>query len=107
MDLCAAHRGDRRSPSRQPGHRLRAWTVERRRQKLRRDAIATLLRVDDNVLRDITGLERHQVEAAARLPLEVDALERLRRMRNIETGPTDHAATGRGPAPASRGLDRR
>lgn len=61
---------------------LRSWTRERRRQKLRRDAIATLLRVDDDILKDITGLERHQVEAAARMPLEVDALEQLRGLQS-------------------------
>ncbi|MBP0614792.1 hypothetical protein [Jiella mangrovi] len=63
---------------------LRSWSRERRLQKLRRDALATLLRVDSDILRDITGLERHQVVAAAKLPLEVDALDRLRRMRDIE-----------------------
>ena len=61
---------------------LRSWRQERRRQKLRRDALATLLRVDDDILRDVTGLERHQVEAAARLPLEVDALTRLRQLQD-------------------------
>ncbi|MCE7029919.1 hypothetical protein [Jiella avicenniae] len=66
---------------------LRSWTRERRRQKLRREAIATLLRVDDDILRDVTGLERHQVEAAARLPLDVDALERLRRLQEAQSRP--------------------
>ncbi|MBO0902800.1 hypothetical protein [Jiella sonneratiae] len=60
---------------------LRSWTAERRHQKLRRDAIATLLRVDDDILRDVTGLERRQVEAAARLPLCIDALEHLQRLQ--------------------------
>ncbi|TFF18736.1 hypothetical protein E3C22_21165 [Jiella endophytica] len=60
---------------------LRGWSEERRHHKLRRDAIATLLRVDDDVLRDITGLERHQVEAASRMPLEVDALTLLEEMQ--------------------------
>ena len=63
---------------------LRSWTHERRRQKLRREAIATLLRVDGDILKDITGLERHQVEAAARLPLDVDALERLRKLQDAQ-----------------------
>ncbi|ORE98343.1 hypothetical protein [Aurantimonas sp. 22II-16-19i] len=99
-EAAAAHLGNRGA-----GGWLRSWTVERRRQKLRRDAIATLLRVDDDVLRDITGLERHQVEAAARLPLEVDALDRLRRMRAVEVGPAGHATAGsrrRPGEPASR-----
>ncbi|MCQ0987472.1 hypothetical protein [Jiella marina] len=63
---------------------FKSWTEERRRRKLRRDAFATLLRVDDDVLEDITGLRRDQVEAAARLPLDVDALERLQAMRRAE-----------------------
>ena len=69
-----------------PAGWFRSWTQERRRQKLRRDAVATLLRVDTNILKDITGLERQQVEAAARLPLEVDAMEQLKRMRGAECG---------------------
>ena len=60
---------------------LRSWTQERRRQKLRRDAIATLLRVDADILRDITGLERHQVEGVASMPLEVDALKLLQELQ--------------------------
>ena len=63
---------------------LRSWTRDRRRQKLRREAIATLLRVDNDILRDVTGLERHQVEAAAQLPLDVDALERLRQLQDAQ-----------------------
>lgn len=63
---------------------FRSWTEERRRRKLRRDAFATLLRVDGDVLEDVTGLRRDQVEAAARLPLDVDALERLQVMRRTE-----------------------
>ncbi|WAP69412.1 hypothetical protein [Jiella pelagia] len=65
---------------------LRSWTQERRRQKLRREAIATLLRVDADILRDITGLERHQVEAAASMPLEADALKRLQELQRDRSG---------------------
>lgn len=58
--------------------RLKSWTVERRRQRLQRDAFNTLLRVDDHILVDVTGLTRAQVEHAARLPLSVDAVESVR-----------------------------
>ena len=58
--------------------RLKSWSVERRHQRLRRDAFNTLLRVDDHILADITGLTRAQVEHAARLPLSVDATEIVR-----------------------------
>ncbi len=58
--------------------RLKSWNVERRQQRLRRDAFNTLLRVDDHILADITGLTRAQVEHAARLPLSVDAISVIR-----------------------------
>jgi uncharacterized protein YjiS (DUF1127 family) len=58
--------------------RLKSWTVERRQQRLRRDAFNTLLRVDDHILADITGLTRAQIEHAARLPLSVDATSVIR-----------------------------
>ena len=58
--------------------RLKSWSVERRYQRLRRDAFNTLLRVDDHILADVTGLTRAQVEHAARLPLSVDATEIVR-----------------------------
>jgi uncharacterized protein YjiS (DUF1127 family) len=58
--------------------RLKSWSVERRQQRLRRDAFNTLLRVDDHILADITGLTRAQVEHAASLPLSVDATAVIR-----------------------------
>ncbi|MBB4005350.1 MAG: hypothetical protein V7704_10575 [Aurantimonas endophytica] len=58
--------------------RLKSWTVERRRQRLQRDAFNTLLRVDGHILADVTGLTREQVEHAARLPLSVDATQVIR-----------------------------
>ncbi|MBO0663447.1 hypothetical protein LQ948_12460 [Jiella sp. MQZ9-1] len=64
---------------------LWSWTAKRRRQRLRRNAMATLLRVDADTLRDITGLERLQVEAAARLPLSIDALDRLQQMQRADS----------------------
>ena len=68
--------------------RLKSWTVERRRQRLQRDAFNTLLRVDDHILTDITGLTRAQVEHAARLPLSVDATAVLR----MKQGASRHGA---------------
>ena len=46
--------------------RLKSWTVERRRQRIQRDAFATLLRVHPGILEDVTGLTRRQVEHAAK-----------------------------------------
>jgi uncharacterized protein YjiS (DUF1127 family) len=60
---------------------LHNWTVEKRRQRLCRDAFNTLLRVDDHILEDVTGLTRPQVEEVARLPLAVDALEAIARLQ--------------------------
>ena len=60
---------------------LHSWTVEKRRQRLCREAFNTLLRVDDHILEDVTGLTRPQVEEAARLPLAVDALEAIARLQ--------------------------
>lgn len=60
---------------------LRSWSAERRRQRLRREAFQTLLKVDGNILEDIAGLRHEQVEQAARLPLSIDALKALRSMQ--------------------------
>lgn len=60
---------------------LHSWTVEKRRQRLCRDAFNTLLRVDDHILEDVTGLTRPQVEEVARLPLAVDALQAIARLQ--------------------------
>lgn len=60
---------------------LRSWSAERRRQRLRREAFQTLLKVDADILEDITGLRREQLEQAARLPLAVDAGEAVRLMQ--------------------------
>ncbi|MFY0734020.1 MULTISPECIES: hypothetical protein [Aurantimonas] len=60
---------------------LHNWTVEKRRQRLCRDAFNTLLRVDDHILEDVTGLTRPQVEEVARLPLTVDALDAIARLQ--------------------------
>lgn len=62
---------------------LRSWTVELRRRKLQRDAFATLLKVDDDILQDVVGLRRDQVERAARLPLTVDAARAVRLMQDV------------------------
>ncbi|MEC5324664.1 hypothetical protein [Aurantimonas sp. A3-2-R12] len=63
---------------------LRSWSLERRRQRLRREAFDTLLRVDADILEDVTGLQRKQLEHAARLPLSIDALKALRSMQRQE-----------------------
>lgn len=63
--------------------RLKSWTVERRRQRLRRDAFNTLLRVDAHILADVTGLTRAQVEHAAKLPLSVNAVEMVRTRQGL------------------------
>lgn len=70
-------------PAGQPGlvGWLHNWTVEKRRQRLCRDAFNTLLRVDDHILEDVTGLTRPQVEEVARLPLAVDALDAIARLQ--------------------------
>lgn len=60
---------------------LRSWSAERRRQRLRREAFQTLLRVDANILEDIAGLRREQVEHALRMSLADDALKALRSMQ--------------------------
>ena len=60
---------------------LKSWSVERRRQRLQREAFQTLLRVDTDILEDVTGLRRDQVERAANLPLHMDATEAVRMMR--------------------------
>lgn len=67
---------------------LKSWTVERRRQRMQREAFHTLLRVDADILEDVTGLRRDQVERAAQLPLHVDATKAVQMMRD--------------PAPAER-----
>lgn len=61
--------------------RARNWTERQRRQRLRRQAFATLLHVDDNILEDVSGLTRAQVEHLARLPLHLDAVEEARGIR--------------------------
>lgn len=61
--------------------RARAWTMEKRRQKLRRHSISTLLNVDDNILRDVVGVGREDVERAVRMPLDVDAAKMIRLMQ--------------------------
>ena len=63
---------------------LRNWTVERRRQRLQREAFHTLLRVDADILEDVTGLRRDQIERAAQLPLHVDATKAIQMMREQE-----------------------
>ncbi|MCB8836644.1 hypothetical protein [Aurantimonas sp. VKM B-3413] len=65
---------------------LRTFTEEWRRQRLRRQAFSTLLRVDNDILRDVTGLDRSQIEAIANMPLEKDALEALRSLERAEHG---------------------
>ena len=71
---------------------LKSWTVERRRQRLQREAFHTLLRVDADILEDVTGLRRDQVERAARLPLDVDATKAVQMMREQEPGRRGSAA---------------
>ncbi|MEF2553622.1 hypothetical protein VQ042_20095 [Aurantimonas sp. A2-1-M11] len=73
--------------------RLKNWTVERRRQRLRRDAFNTLLHVDDHILADITGLTREQVAEMARQPLAVDALDAICRLQ--ERASARHGASRR------------
>ncbi|MCP1198788.1 hypothetical protein [Notoacmeibacter sp. MSK16QG-6] len=58
--------------------RARKWTMEKRRQKLRRDSISTLLNVDENILRDIVGISRDDVRRAVSAPLHIDAATTIR-----------------------------
>ena len=60
---------------------LQGWSVQRRRQRLQRQAFNSLLKVDADILEDVTGLRRDQVERAAMLPLSVDATKAVRMMR--------------------------
>lgn len=53
----------------------RSWTAWRARRD-RRDAFANLLACDDRMLADM-GVRRDEVEWAARLPLNVDAVRAL------------------------------
>lgn len=54
------------------------WTSEKRRQKLRRDSVSTLLNVDDNILRDVVGVSRDDLKRALAAPIDVDAIQRIR-----------------------------
>ncbi|MEO0329018.1 MAG: DUF1127 domain-containing protein [Pseudomonadota bacterium] len=59
------------------------WWLRRRAERVSRNALATVARLDDKMLRDI-GLTRHEVNHAMQLPLSVDAallLETNRRKR--------------------------
>ncbi|WP_158659340.1 DUF1127 domain-containing protein [Paracoccus denitrificans] len=56
--------------------RLRGLFETYRRNKERRDAFLTLLRLDDQILDDI-GVIRAEVECAARLPLRSNASDAL------------------------------
>ncbi|WP_114388991.1 hypothetical protein [Notoacmeibacter marinus] len=61
--------------------RARTWTIEKRRQKLRRDSISTLLNVDDNILRDVVGVSADDIRRAVAMPLDVDAAKMIRLMQ--------------------------
>ncbi|WP_121643974.1 hypothetical protein [Notoacmeibacter ruber] len=63
------------------------WTMEKRRQKRRRDSISTLLNVDDDILSDVVGISRADLKRTLAAPLGVDAAAQIRRLqdrRNIQ-----------------------
>ena len=59
-----------------PMSRLAAMLETRRQNRDRRDAFLNMLRLDDNILDDI-GVTRAEVDAAARLPLNLNAADAL------------------------------
>jgi uncharacterized protein YjiS (DUF1127 family) len=59
-----------------PMSRLAAMLETRRQNRDRRDAFLNMLRLDDNILDDI-GVTRAEVDAAARLPLHLNAADAL------------------------------
>ena len=59
---------------------LRSWSAERRRQRLRRDAFNSLLKLDDAILLDVVGVRREDVVRLANLPIGVDAMAALKRI---------------------------
>lgn len=59
---------------------LKSWSAERRRQRLRRDAFNSLLKLDDNILWDVVGVCREDVVRLANLPIGVDAMAALKRI---------------------------
>lgn len=61
--------------------RLIAAIGQRRRDRERRDAFKTLLRLDERTLKDI-GLARGDVVWASRLPLHANAAAELQKIRN-------------------------
>ena len=59
-----------------PMSRLAAMLETRRQNRDRRAAFLNMLRLDDNILDDI-GVTRAEVDAAARLPLHLNAADAL------------------------------
>lgn len=73
------HIDSRHRPTGHAIHRLAASLSERTRRRRERRSFRRLLSLDDHMLGDL-GVERHQVERAARMPLSVDAATELGRL---------------------------